>query len=134
MERLVVPFKAWHYEWLKVDHPVSEEALMQMQMQNSWTAVVDGEIVACAGTILQWAGRHTAWAYMRPETGPHMRWITRETRKVLEVVKGRIEMTVRKDFDAGHRWALLLGFSVETPVMKSYGPFGEDHTMYVRFN
>ncbi len=49
-------------------------------------------------------------------------------------VKGRMEFTVRKDFAAGHVFARLLGFEVETPCMKSYGPFGEDHVGYIRMN
>lgn len=50
----------------------------------------------------------------------------------LAKIRGRIEMTVRADFTKGQRWAQLLGFSVETPVLKNYGPLGEDHTGYVR--
>jgi hypothetical protein len=53
---------------------------------------------------------------------------------MLAMVKGRLELTVRFDFDEGHRWAKMLGFKVETPVMPFYGPEGEPHSMYVRIN
>lgn len=140
-DRRVVPFRPWHYAWLvgnpsdgPVSVKISELMLTQMAVENSWTGVVDGSPIACAGTVRQWPGRHTAWAYLSPETGKHMRWVTKETLIVLAAIKGRIELTVRCDFELGHRWAKMLGFEVETPVMKGFGPFGEDHTGYVRWN
>ena len=41
-------------------------------------------------------------------------------------------MTVLKDFKQGHRWAKILGFELETPTLRAYGPAGEDHAGYVR--
>jgi hypothetical protein len=105
-----------------------------MERNNSWTGVVDGRPVACAGFMPQWPGRTIAWAYLNANSGPHMLFVTRAVRKALDKVKGRIEFAVRRDFDAGHRWARLLGFDVETYVMKAYGPDGEDVTSYVRHN
>lgn len=140
MARNVVPFKKWHYEWLgpaaegAAVPVVPDEVLESMERGDSWTGVVDGDIVACAGTVQQWPGRYVAWAYLGLNSGPHMRWITRETDKHLSKMKGRIELTVREDFDAGHRWAKLLGFEVETPRLRRYGPAGENHVGYVRVN
>lgn len=140
--RLVVPFKPWHYEWLANSGPASDRYTIkqindissQLMSQNSWTGVVDGDPVVCAGTVQQWPGRHVAWAYLAQNTGPHMLWITREVKKALARVEGRVELTVRKDFAAGHKWAALLGFEVETPCLKRFGPDKEDHTGYVRVN
>ena len=138
----VVRFKPWHYGWLAtrvkaeggMNFPISDDLLAQLEAQNSWTGVVDGEPMVCAGTIQQWRGRHTAWAYVARGTLPYMAWITENVNANLAFVTGRVEFTVRADFKAGHRWARLLGFYVETPLMKSYGPSGEDHVGYVRFN
>lgn len=113
---------------------IDDSILEQLERQNSWTGVEDGDPVVCAGTILQWPGRHTAWAYLNPATGPAMMRATREVGRKILNVKGRIEFTVRCDFENGHRWAKLLGFEVETPLLKAYGPDGEDHVGYVRFN
>lgn len=140
--RLVVPFKPWHYEWLANSGPASDRYTIkqidaiaaQLQAQNSWTGVVDGDPVVCAGTFEQWPGRHIAWAYLAHDTGPHMLWITREVKKALVRVEGRVELTVRSDFPAGMKWAELLGFEVETPRLKRFGPSGEDHVGFVRFN
>lgn len=141
VDRAVVPFKRWHMAWLLDDGEavggqsgLDLDTLMGLEQQNSWTAIVDGAPVACGGTMLQWPGRSTAWMYLNSKTGRHMLWLTQETAKRLQEVPGRIEITVRRDFDAGHRWARMLGFEVETEVLKAYGPEGEDHTGYVRVN
>lgn len=140
MIRSVVPFKSWHHGWLAPSAETAgkfampEATLLELERHNSWTGVIDGMPVVCAGTIKQWNGRHISWAHLAQDTGPYMHWITQEVRRNLACVRGRIESTVRVDFEAGHRWARLLGFHVETPLLKAYGPEGEDHVGYVRFN
>lgn len=140
MDRKIVPFKRWHIEWLQSRTGVTEgfvfdEAVSaSLEGQNSWTAVLDGEVLACGGTIQHWPGRHMAWTHLGPQTAPHMLWLTRAVKEKLQGVKGRIEMNVRCGFEQGHRWAGLLGFTVETPVMVAWGPQGEDHSGYVRIN
>lgn len=143
MTRSFVPFRSWHYSWLTerglaVDQigglTMSPALLAYLEGQNTWTFAVDGAPVAVAGTMQQWARRHIAWAHMSLLTGPHMLWITQETRQNLAMVEGRIESTVRSDFVAGHRWMKLLDFEVETKCLKAYGPEGEDHVGYRRIN
>lgn len=140
-DRRVVPFRHWHYEWL-IDHESLEyggwkppaSAMSSLENENSWTGVVDGKVVVVAGTIQQWPTRHVAWAYIAQKRGvlKHMPWITEETIKALDRVKGRVELTVRTDFAPGQRWAERIGFKVETPLLKMYGPEGEDHIGYLR--
>lgn len=137
----VVPFRRWHLAWLL---EAGEAAGGQMQFDidtvtvlersNSWTVVVDGDPMACGGLLMQWPGRHYAWTYLNAKAGPHMGFVTRAVQEKMAQVEGRIEATVRCDFEKGHRWMRLLGFEVETERMKAYGPAGEDHTAYVRFN
>lgn len=140
MTKMIVPFRRWHLVWLMGEEslqgsmPMGVETLMELERQNSWTAVHDGSPLACGGTIQQWRGRHVAWMYLTAKTGPHMGFITRAVKSALEKVEGRVELTVRQDFDKGHRWAKLLGFQVETPVLEAYGPDGENHVGYVRMN
>ena len=136
MTRRIVPFQRWHVGWLQEDGMFRFDfgTLQTLEQQNSWTAVVDGDPIACGGTIQQWPGRHIAWMYLNSKTGPHMRFLTAEVLKGLRQVQGRIELTVRQDFAAGHRWARILGFVVETPLLRGYGPEGENHVGYVRFN
>lgn len=138
MLRKLVPFRTFHYGWLNEAEagPAPSPALLaQLEQQNSWTFMIDGEVIACAGTTTQWPGRHAAWAVLdQQRSGRHMGWITRETRKNLDGVKGRIEMTVRTDFPQGLKWARMLGFRIETPRLERYGPDGEDHVGFVRIN
>lgn len=139
MSRFITRFQRWHYDWLGAAGagpvgPIDGMTLAQIERENSWTAVVDGAPVVCAGTLKHWEGRHMAWAYLARESGPHMLWITREVKQRLAAVSGRIEMTVLASFLAGHRWARLLGFEIETPLMRRYGPDRADHVGYVRFN
>ncbi len=140
MIRRVVPFRRWHAAWL-MEHGTAEalslfdtDTMICLEKQNSWTLVVDGDPVICGGTITQWPGRSMAWAHLSTLAAPHMLYITRGVRRLLAEVPGRIEVTVRCDFAKGHAWARMLGFEIETPVLRAFGPAGEDHTGYVRFN
>lgn len=133
---MTVPFKRWHLKWLThADGPVkiSEADLLLLEGKNSWTIVADDTPIACGGTMEQWLGRHVAWAYLHENSGSHMNYVTRQSREIVAGPTGRVEMTVRTDFLAGQRWAGMLGFKAES-VMKQYGPEGEDHVGYVRFN
>jgi len=116
--------------------PFDVDTLLVLEKQNSWTVVADGNPVACGGTLEQWPGRHIAWVYLNKETGAHMKFITRAVQKGMAKLKGRIEMTVRADFAQGHRWARILGFRIENEpgILRAFGPQGEDHVAYVRFN
>lgn len=131
---MVVPFKAQHYAWLKPDFPLSTALLREMEYGNNCTVVVDGEVIACGGTIEQWTNRHLAWAYLLPTTARRMALVTRAARTMVERPKGRVEMTIVRGYEMGEKWAAMLGFTLETPVMKSYGPDGQDHSMWTRFN
>lgn len=138
----IVNFQRWHYAWLQALCPaadanvqeVSTESLRDIERSNSWTILYDGDPVACGAVLMQWPGRHTAWTYLGSVSAKHMLCVTRLARQLLDSVAGRIEFTVVRDFQAGHRWAAMLGFSVETPLLRAYGPRGEDHVGYVRFN
>ena len=138
-----VPFQRWHGYRLR-DNGLAEEGvfldgptLMQLERGNSWTAIYGAEPIAAAGVLEAWRGRCAAWAYMSRDAGPHMLYITKAVKKFLnETSRGRIELTVRTDYELGHRWARMLGFAVENSPgrLLRYGPDGADHTSYVMFN
>jgi hypothetical protein len=141
MARQIVPFRAWHSTWLEErgesqgGHIKLARATREaLEKCNSWTAFVDDEVVACGGTVEMWPGRHTAWMQLNKTSAPYMLFITKAAMAALQKVEGRIEMSVQSDFDAGHRWARMLGFGIETMYMLRYGPNGEMHTGYTRFN
>lgn len=139
MLRKIVPFRTWHFAWLGESiepcFGMSNATLATLEAQDSYTGMVDGDVVFCAGLVRQWPTRHTTWALLNREKAPeHILWITREVRAGLAGVKGRIELTVRADFPQGQRWAELLGFRIETPRLEMFGPEGEDHIGFVRVN
>lgn len=131
----VVPFRRWHAEWVGWDaYALDSETLLAVEkLPTNWTIVLDGDPIMCGGTLEQWPGRHIAWALFSKTAGRHMTYITRHTLDYLARAKGRIETVVRADYEKGHRWAALLGFERESYLV-AYGPAGEDHVGYVKFN
>ncbi len=137
----LIPFSREHLAHLELGGPVeggeypqpTAAVLQTMEEQNSWSAIAEGFPIACGGTLECWPGRHLAWAYIGRHAAPHILTVTRYARRALAVVSGRIETTVRADFAEGQHWARILGFEVETPILRAYGPAGEDHIGYVRF-
>lgn len=136
-----VPFRRWHLSWLGdttadgMTYTLDLDTARELEKTGTcWTGLFDGDPIACGGMIPIWGNRKQAWMLLNEKTGPHMFWITKQVAEILERTKGRIELTVRADFELGHRWARMLGFEVESPLLKSYGPQGEDHVGYVRFN
>ena len=111
MSYLVVPFKRWHLNWLE-DRGAAEggsgpilsfDMLRQLEHENSWTGVYDGDPIACGGTIRHWPGRHLAWAHLNANTARHMTFITRAAREAIARAHGRVEITVRAGFKPGLR-------------------------------
>jgi len=138
--QVLTRFQRWHLPLLgapEIGTVLIDDAASLLQLErapNNWTLVVEGMPIAAGGTLEQWPGRHLAWAHLGPETARHMLSITRIASVALAKPVGRIEMTVRMDFPAGHKWARMLGFKVETACLEGYDPDGSDHVGYVRIN
>lgn len=141
----MIPFKRWHPVWLEqaglaegVPGMLLPDTAAHLECQNVFTIVRFDPYMplACGGTYQLWPGRHAAMAAVSKDAGPHMRGVTRLSRTVLCRAKGRVELTVRQDFESGHQWARLLGFHIENPpgTLNGYGPNAEAHVAYVMFN
>lgn len=137
-------FQPWHLKMMTEAEPgdlppeMASDAVLEYlaSLDNSWTLLgPGGQVLWCGGTVPQWAGRHIAWSHVSQHSGPAMVRVTRRAREHLEKAKGRVDITVRADFEKGQRFAEMLGFEIENPpgIMKAYGPYGEDHIAYVRF-
>ena len=100
----------------------------------AWTAFAAGAPVCSAGLVEVWQGRAYAWALLSESAGRYMLPLTREIRSRLSASGfARVEMAVDADFDAGRRWAEMLGFTLETPQpMRNYLPNGRDAYLYAR--
>ena len=95
--------------------------------------VMAGHPVACAGLQVFHPGRAEVWALLSRESRPFMRQMTRAARGFFDTCNyARLEINVATDFDAGHRWARMLGFEVEGPEKLAYARNGSSVIPYVR--
>lgn len=135
-------FKPEHLERLQLQpaqayfaREFSQPGYASLLAQGPAFTALDGEVVlGCGGAAELWPGRACVWSLLSESAGPHMMAITRAVRGfILQLPHRRIEALVDCDFEAGHRWARLLGFKCETPLgMRSFTPDGRDVCLYAR--
>lgn len=111
--------------------PEYAEMAVKYEAYSMW---VGNKCVGAAGVIPVFPHRAMAWALLSRHIGPVMRPATKKVQQFLALSPiPRIEMTVRAEFEAGHRWARLIGMALETPVpLRKYGANGEDEMIYAR--
>lgn len=112
---------------------MSEDFKHLLESSFAISAWVGSRPVAAAGIIELHSRCALGWAMLGADAGPYLRPITRAVRNALDISPfPRIEMRVAYEFEEGHRWAKLLGFEVEAPLMRKSGVRGEDETLYAR--
>lgn len=120
--RQVVPFHAEHLLQIQYRDEGRLETIATAAVKEmcgpAFTAIVDDEIIACAGVVIAWPGVGAAWAVLSPAVEKHGLWITRSVRRMLDVIiRGsnlhRLEMVVLADNERNYRWAHTLGFHLE---------------------
>lgn len=133
----IIPFEPTHIQQLDVQDAQrltddDQARALAAPFGLAWTGAVDGVPVACAGLVEVWPGRAYAWALLARNAGPWMVAITRGVRRALKAAPfDRIEMAVDSGFLAGQRWALMLGFELETPLpARRYLPGWRDAYLY----
>lgn len=110
---------------------LSKTFINLVESEFSLSAWNGSQCVAAAGLLRVFDHRAMAWTFMGKHAGPHMRQITRKVRDVIDSYPAqRIEMLVNCDYEAGHRWAKMLGFEVEAPRMRMSGALGQDEALY----
>ncbi len=136
----VVPFKAEHLKQLRLQGAqaylsgwVTEDSGRALEQTLAYTGVVNGVPIGIAGVLPQWPHRAIAWSFLS-ETGPkNFLKVHRAIKRFLDgYYVHRLEITVDTDFDAGHRWAEMLGFEMEAYRMRAYAPDGHDCSLYAR--
>lgn len=137
----IAPFRLEHWHRIQLQpeqedavHFLSDHEIVQLETTDAFTAFVGDEVVAIAGVVPLSPGRGHAWALLSNGARRHMLPITRAINRFLRISGDftRVEMAVKCSFEEGHRWARLLGFEMEAPVMKRYDPSGEDYSLYAR--
>ena len=128
-ELVLQPAQAWLAPIVTDDYRAALE-----RAGPAFTAFVGGRVVGCAGVIEHWPGRGVGWAMLAADIGPRFVVLHRAVRRYLDsAAPRRLEIVVQRDFTAGRRWALLLGFVRETPKgMGGYGPDGATYDLYAR--
>lgn len=123
-----IPFEPWHIDVMEVQR---FQDVSPFVVDGPAYTFIDGRILACVGIVEVWEGRSLAWAVLSVHAREKMLSITRETKRLMDTVKGRMEITVASDFEMGHRWARLLGYKLEAERMKQFHK-GMDYSLYAR--
>ena len=139
----LIPFEMKHME--HIDHRHWEEKLMPYtdstvitemftKMGPSWTLIIAGKVVACAGVAILWKGVGEAWLITSPHINEYAMCFYRTLkRRLQEIVKThhlhRVQADVEAGFEESHKMMLHLGFEQES-VMEHYGPNKENFVRY----
>lgn len=136
----VVPFKQEHYWAIELQDAQADtrqfstpESIAGLEQVNTFTVFENGKIAAIFGWIEIYQTRALMWALIAKTAGTHMTGLTRIAKRLLKGLPyRRIEIEVDCDFEQGHRWAKIMGFSLEVPRLRSYGLNGGDCALYSR--
>lgn len=97
-----------------------------------WTILSGDRVVCIWGILNQGPGRSEAWSVMGEHAGPCMRALLALTTQTLDArPEHRIQVDVEAGYEAGARFARLLGFTYEGTQRSYYAP-GHDADIYVR--
>lgn len=114
----------------------NEEYLDALASEESYTAIVDGKVIACMGVYPYTNNIGKMWSFLSEGSGKHMITLTRAVKKFCtESEYTRLEAAVRQDYKEGHRWVKMLGFTCETPDgMKNYTEDLQTYSLYAYYN
>ena len=111
----------------------------QMRVEGmSWSAEVDGRIVASAGLVPLWKGVAEAWMISSDDVGRHRVQVARQLRVMFDEVmwhRGlyRAQANIHHKFEKAIRLAEWLGFENEG-LMRRFGIEGADYIRYAKVN
>ena len=116
------------------DDYLSDDYLDRMEKSPfSYTIWDQGKILGSLGIFEHTPQSFEAWAILDKQCGGHFISIHRAVKRFLEAAPmSRIIAVVDYEFDAGHRWASLLGFDCEASRLTSYYPSGRDASLYAK--
>ena len=102
----------------------------------SYTGMIDGEIMGCAGVFLHWPGMGEAWVFGSPLIERFKLSFHRVVKKTLNAIQTnlrlhRIQCVVHADYTRSQKWVERLGF-IEEGLLNKYGPDQASYYMYGR--
>lgn len=111
-------------------HP---EHLEELEKRPSFTVMVNDKPVMCYGYIEFYKTRALLWAILSKDAGTHMIGLHRVAQDFVDSMPHkRIEAEVDLEFESGHRWMKMLGFTCERDKAQAYRPDGGDSSIYVK--
>lgn len=136
----VVPFQAEHFWRMDVQPAqkhvrsrVTPEEIAALEKQDAFTALVGDNPVMCFGWVPVYEHRALLWALIAADAGPHFVGLTRIAKGVVkDLAFRRLEMEVDWEFEQAHRWAKMLGFTMEAERLRGYRMDGGDTSIYAR--
>jgi RimJ/RimL family protein N-acetyltransferase len=136
----IIPFQPEHLAQINLQatqrrtiaHMTSEWLAVLAHRGPAISVIVDGEIIASGGLVLQSSRCGFVWAAFSHNAGRYFLGLHRAARRLLTLAPtlDRIEAVTEVDFAQGRRWLELLGFRCEGRLPKD-GPKGDDHFKYV---
>jgi hypothetical protein len=113
-----------------------EQHVSYLLNQDSYSAFVDEQLVACGGVVNIWPGLAEAWIAVTPLAHTHTTFLLRTAKRYLDDriqrhKLNRLEAHIREDFILARRFCYWLGFQFNTPLPK-YGPNGETFLLMSR--
>jgi len=131
---IIIPFKLEHLQGLALQPAqVGSQLIAPGQvLGHAFTALSEGQPVACAGLYEIWPGRALAWTYLGENVGREFLAVHRAVRRHLEEAPWRrVEAYVESGFTNGHRWVGTLGFKFEG-LLRGFMADGQDMALYAR--
>lgn len=141
-ECIIVPFRAVHLKVMEIQEqqaylagPIADGDWTPLESDNAAT-LLDEEMrpVACCGVMPRWEGVGYLWTFLsRHLAGPNFVAFHRLARDFLARLDfDRIEAGVEDGFEAGERWAAMMGFSKETRVPMRKFMYGRDFHLWAK--
>lgn len=137
---IVIPFRVDHFRAIdiqpaqaRVRDMVRADDLAALEAGASYTCMHNRAVLACFGWIEIYPHRGSLWALLSASCGRHMTGMTRIAKRLIESAPfRRLEIDVDCEFEQGHRWARMLGFSLEAERLRGYRMDGGDSAIYAR--
>lgn len=135
----VVPLAPEHVRALTGTLQVSQHMNYEMDAEmlpkagDGYAGLIGEKVIFAVGAVRLWEGRYELWAMLSGDACKHMVWVTRVAKRLLQLRAGarRLEIIVKSDFKAAHRWAEMLGFRWHHHEER-FLPDGSDADIYVR--
>lgn len=137
---IVIPFRREHLDMIDVQPAqaywrpyIEANDVSALEQHQSFTCVEGDKILMCFGWIEIYPTRAAVWALISGTCGKHFVGMTRIAKRLISGLPyKRVEIDVDCEFEQGHRWAKMLGFSLEAERLRGHRIDGGDCAIYAK--